>query len=127
MAKLTKKRILLIEDDEYIRDIYQEVLTNEGIQVDISVDGDEGLAKVQEITYDLVLLDIMMPKLDGIGFLKVLKESKAKTQLNKIILLTNLAQSKVIKKGLSLGAKTYLVKTDFTPHQLVEKIKTFLK
>lgn len=125
MNKNTK--ILIIEDDVYIKDVYHEVLTDEGFTVDTATDGQEGLVKAQEGGYSIILLDIMTPRLDGIGFLKSLKSNPAKTQNGPVILLTNLAHDPVIKEGLDLGAKSYIIKSDINPDQLVELVKSFLR
>lgn len=122
-----KKRILLIEDDAYTRDIYQEILEEAGFEVVLAIDGQEGLMKLKEDGYALVLLDVMMPKMDGISVLKALKAENLPTPpAQKIILLTNLGHDSVIQEALSLGASSYLVKSDLNPDQLVEKIKQFL-
>lgn len=120
-----KKRILLIEDDAYTRDIYQEILEEAGFEVILATDGQEGLMKLKEGGYSLVLLDVMMPKMDGISVLKALKAENLQTG-QKIILLTNLGHDSVIQEALTLGAAGYMVKSDLNPDQLVEKVKNFL-
>jgi len=121
-----KQKILVIEDDVYTRELYEEVLKEAGFLVETSVDGEEGIVKINEGTFDLVLLDIMMPKLDGLGVLKKLREKPAKGTEPKIVLLTNLAHDPVIKEALILGAGSYLIKSDLNPDQLVEKVKSLL-
>ena len=71
------KRILVVEDDQYIRDLYEEVLTEAGFEVDTAVDGEEGVVKAKKGGYNLILLDVMMPKLDGLGFLEELEKNKS--------------------------------------------------
>lgn len=121
------QKILVIEDDQYIRDVYQEVLTEVGYDVTTSVDGEEGLVKIREGGYSLILLDMMMPKLDGLGVLESLKQNASKTANGPIVLLTNLAHDPVISKALSLGAKDYLIKSDLNPDQLVTRVGELLK
>jgi len=121
------KKILIVEDDTYLRDLYEEVLKEDGFSVKIAVDGEEGLVTALEGGHDLILLDIMMPKLDGLGFLKSLKEKNALSKNGPIILLTNLAHDPVIKEGLDLGAKDFIVKSEITPDDLVKKVKDYLK
>lgn len=75
-----KKKILIVEDDVYIREVYVEVLTDSGFEVEQAQDGQEGLVKASKGGYDLILLDIMTPRLDGIGFLRALKDNPADTQ-----------------------------------------------
>ncbi len=117
----------MVDDDQYIRDLYQEILTEAQYNVETAVDGQEGLIKAQAGGYDLILLDAMMPKLDGLGFLKELKDSPAKTPNGPIILLTNLAHDKVIDEAKENGAKSYLIKSDMNPDQFLTNIRQFLE
>ncbi len=119
-------KLLVVDDDEYIRDLYEEVLKDADFDVDTAIDGKDGLEKITSGSYDLILLDIMMPKMDGVEVLRNLSEN-SKTNASKVVLLTNLAHDPVMKEALSLGAKAYLIKADMTPDQLVEKIKEYLK
>ena len=120
-----KKKILIIEDDHDVRELYAEVLRDEGFDVQEAVDGRSGLAKVLEDGYDLLLLDIMLPKFDGLEVLKTIKE-KAKVKGIPVILLTNLGRESIIKEGFSLGANGYLIKSEHTPEEIVEEVKKFL-
>ena len=120
-----KKKILIIEDDQDVRELYAEVLRDEGFDVQEAVDGRSGLAKVLEDGYDLLLLDIMLPKFDGLEVLKTIKE-KAKVKGIPVILLTNLGRESIIKEGFSLGANGYLIKSEHTPEEIVEEVKKFL-
>lgn len=121
------KKILLIEDDANAIDLYKEVLRNAGFSVISAIDGGVGLSKAQEGGYDLILLDIMLPKMDGLTVLSKLKESPAKRQNGPIILLTNLAHDPVIQEATKLGAVGYLTKSDINPDQLVKKVREYLK
>lgn len=121
------KKVLVVDDDQYIRDIYREILEGEKYQVDTAVDGQEGLLKAQEGGYDLILLDAMMPKVDGLGVLKGLQATPPKQENKVILLLTNLAHDKVIDEALQNGAKSYLIKSDMNPNQFLENIKKFLE
>lgn len=120
------KKILIVDDDLYIRDLYEEILKDEGYEVTSAADGKEGLDKLETGGYDLVLLDVMMPKIDGISVLSKLQIIEPKTKNGPIILLTNLSQGPVIEDGMKKGAKSYLIKADLTPDQLVKKVKEFL-
>ena len=119
-----KKKILIVEDDQDVRELYTEVLRDEGFEVAEAVDGQSGLAKVLEGTYDLLLLDIMLPKFDGLEVLKTIKE-KAKVKGIPVILLTNLGREAIIKEGFSLGADGYLIKSEHTPEEVVDEVKKF--
>lgn len=122
------KKVLIVDDDRDTRDIYSEFLTEASIEVFLAVDGEEGLAKIITDRYDLVILDIMMPKMDGLEILKKIKElpdgSIAKDTT--IVVLSALDQPKVIDEAMSLGAKGFLSKSSLTPDQALEKIKEYL-
>jgi two-component system response regulator ResD len=120
-----KKKILIIEDDQDVRELYSEVLRDEGFAVDEAVDGQSGLAKVLEGQYDLLLLDIMLPKFDGLEVLKTIKQ-KAEVKGIPVVLLTNLGREAIIKEGFQLGANGYLIKSEHTPEQIVGEVKKFL-
>jgi CheY-like chemotaxis protein len=117
-------KILIVDDDLYIRELYEEVLKGEGNEVETAVDGNEALEKLSKNTYDLVLLDVMMPKLDGLEVLGQIKEKAM--QHGPIVLLTNLSHGPVIDEGKEKGAAGFLIKADLTPDQLVAKVKEFL-
>lgn len=119
-------RVLIVDDDTYLRDLYEEVLKGEGYDVTTAVDGEDGLAKLQEGGFDLILLDVMMPKIDGLGVLKALREKPARQENKNIILLTNLAQDPIIQDGLGLGATSYLIKADITPDTLAQEVKKYI-
>lgn len=120
------KRILIVDDDLYIRELYEEVLKDAGFEVVGATDGKDGLVKIIEGGFDLILLDIMMPELDGLQVLHALKQTPAKKPNGKIILLTNLSHDPTIQEGLNSGASTYLIKADITPDQLIAKVKELL-
>jgi len=121
----TEKKILLVEDEDFIRDIYKRQLTMGGFTVDAFGNGQEGLAALSQNTYSLVLLDIMLPGMTGLDILKRIK-SDERTKNITVILLTNLGQESVINEGLALGAKEHIMKASITPDQLVEKVKQLL-
>lgn len=120
-------KILIIEDDAYIRDVYDEVLGEAGFNITTAVDGQEGLLKAREGGYDLVLLDVMMPKLDGLGVLRGLREKPPTKPNTRIVLLTNLAHNTIIEEAKKFGVDTYLVKSDLNPDELVAKVKEMVK
>jgi DNA-binding response OmpR family regulator len=120
------KKILIIEDDNFIADLYERELTNDGFEVAVAVDGLQGEVKAKEINPDLILLDIMLPHRNGLELLKALKENPV-TQGLKVLVLSNLGQEEAIKKALDLGAEGYLIKSSYTPKEVLNEIKTFLK
>ncbi len=124
--KEKKKIIMVVEDDFFVMDIYQTKLSQEGYEVIQAENGEEALQKIEKEKPDLVLLDIIMPQLDG---WQVLKKMKADERFKNIpvVLLTNLSQKENIDEGLKLGAQDYLIKSHFTPSEVLEKIKIYLK
>jgi len=122
----SKKKILIIEDDSTISNMYKTGLTNYGYEVTLAQDGEEGLKLVKTEKPDVILLDVIMPKLDGFAVLTQLQANVA-TKKIPVLMLTNLGQVEDKRRGKKLGAVDYVVKADFTPMQVSEKIKKFLK
>jgi len=120
------KKILIVEDDKFLRELIARKLRNEGYEVLEAVDGEEGLKKIKEIKPDLVLLDLILPGIDGF---EVLAKKKEDPQIEKIpvMLLSNLGQREDVERGLRLGAVDYLVKANFTPQEIIEKVKNLLE
>lgn len=123
-----KKKIMIVEDDYFVLDIYNMKFAQEGFKVIGAKDGVEALKKLKEesLTPDLILLDILMPYING---LEVLAEIRKIERLKEvpIILLSNLSQKADIETGMKLGASGYIIKSHFTPSEVLEKIKSFLK
>lgn len=120
------KRILIVDDDKFIRELYEEILTNEKYEVETAADGKTGLEKIQAGGYDLILLDVMMPQIDGIAIVQTLKESPPKKKNGPIIFLTNLANDPVIDQALQKGVKSCLSKADLTPEDFLKHVKKAL-
>jgi DNA-binding response OmpR family regulator len=123
---MNDKRILVVEDDQNNRNLYQTVLSNAGFKVDVAQDGSEGLTKCQVGGYDLVLLDVMLPKIDGVGILTELAKNPPKVPNKNIYLLTNLTHDPILKEALKLGATDVILKTDVNPDELTKKVKEIL-
>lgn len=123
---MSDKRILVVEDDQNNRNLYQTVLTNAGFKVEVAVDGSEGLTKCRAGGYDLVLLDVMLPKMDGVGILNELKKNPPKIPNKNIYLLTNLTHDPILTEAVSLGAIDVILKTDVNPDELVKKVTEIL-
>ncbi|HPN96233.1 MAG TPA: response regulator [Candidatus Moranbacteria bacterium] len=121
------QRIMVVEDDSFVMDIYQTKLTQEGYEVISASNGIEAIKKLEENKKpELILLDIIMPYMDGLEVLRKIKNNKNWKKIP-IILLTNLSQKEEVQEGLKLGAKDYLIKSHFTPSEVLEKIKIALK
>lgn len=117
--------IFIVEDDQFLRDLMERKLVKEGFRVETAIEGDTALQKIAETKPDLILLDIILPGMDGFTILEKLKQ-KAELAKIPVILLTNLGQKDDVEKGLKLGAVDYLVKAHFTPADIVEKVKSTL-
>ena len=117
--------ILLVEDDPLMLNMYQKVFNYEGFKIEIAKDGEEGLEKAKSQRPNLILLDIMMPRLDGLDLLKKLKADSNLTNIP-VVMLTNLSGVKYAKESLSLGAKEFLVKSEHDPKEVVEIVKKIL-
>lgn len=119
-------KILIVEDDQFLREFYQELLMAEGYSIDVAADGEIALQKIWNLDFDLILLDIMLPKKSGVDILHEMKTHPAKSQNIKVVILTNLGQDSVIKECFSLGAVGYLIKSALNPDQVLVEIKSHL-
>ena len=120
------KTILVIEDDKFLRELISRKLTGEGFDVLEAVDGEEGIKKIKEGKPDLVLLDLILPSIDGFEILTRVRDDPEVSSIP-VIILSNLGQREEVEKGLKLGAIDYLIKAHFTPGEIIEKIKNVLK
>lgn len=119
------KKILLAEDDQFLREMYSDVLKGEGYTVETAVDGEEALQKVANGGWDLVLLDIIMPKLSGLEVMQKVTQNPPQNPNKSIVFLTNLDKGEEIKQALILG-NGYLIKSQITPGDLVNEVKLYL-
>lgn len=122
---MAKAKILFIEDDVTLVKMYERKFVSDGYEMVVAYDGLEGLEKATKEKPDLVLLDIMLPKLDGLALFKKMRSQPA-TFNTPVILLTNFGQEDAVFECFKLGAVDYLVKTEVTPQQVVKKVETFL-
>lgn len=118
-------KILLIEDDSLIIKIYTTRLVADGFQVLSASNGEEGIRIAEQERPDLILLDIMMPKMDGFTVLESLRNHDALKHIP-IIVYSNLAQESEMKRALELGANEFIVKANISPTELVNKMKSYL-
>lgn len=121
------KKILIVEDEKYLRELYVEMLEEEGYSVDSKENGKDGYVAIKKGGYDLVLLDVMLPGIDGLEILKRIKDSPSEKPNKNIVLLTNLSMDLSISRGIALGIQGYLIKSDLTPGEFTEKVKEYLK
>jgi len=120
------KKILIIEDDKFLRELITQKLFKEGYEVSEAVDGEEGLKKIKEEKPGLVLLDLILPGIDGFEVLARMREEPTLSSIP-VIILSNLGQKEDVEKGLKMGAVDYLIKAHFTPGEIIEKIKAALR
>ena len=117
-----RKKILLIEDDDFIARAYKVGLEREGFEIEIASDGAQGFAAIKRDGHALILLDIILPKMDGFEVLQKLKE-EPHSQTIPVIILSNLGQDSDVERGKALGAVDYLVKANTSMDEVVKKVR----
>jgi CheY-like chemotaxis protein len=118
-------KVLIVEDDPLISRMYQKIFTFERFDVEVAANGEEALGKVTDFNPTLILLDVMMPKMNGLQVLEKLKEFD-QTKHIPVVMLTNLAGQQDAEIALSKGAVKYIIKSEFEPKQVVEMVKEVL-
>lgn len=122
--QITKKKILIVEDDFYMRDLYMTEARYEGYLVEGAVDGAEALIKIKSELPDIVLLDLMLPKVDGLTVLKTIK-SDPETNKISVVIITNMENDDIEKQAREAGAVDYFRKIEVNPGELIDKIKGY--
>ena len=115
------KKILLIEDEEIMISLLQRKLTMEGYEISVTRDGEEGLKAMREVRPDLILLDIIMPKMGGFEVMTEMQKDKTLAKIP-VMVISNSGQPVEIDRSQKLGAKDWLIKTEFDPQEVVEKV-----
>lgn len=115
------KKILIIEDDKFLRELISQKISKQGYIVVEAIDGEDGIEEFKKEKPDLILLDLILPGIDGFEVLSQIK-SNAELSNTPVIILSNLGQKEDIEKGINLGADDYLIKAHFTPNEIIEKI-----
>lgn len=128
MVKPTKlaSKILIVDDDPYILKMYELKLGLENYEIETAENGKIALEKIKSFRPDVILLDILMPEMDGFGVLSEMKKDSDHKKI-KVIVLTNFGESKNLSKAKALGAGDFIVKTQFTPSQVLERVKEILR
>ncbi len=121
-----KKKILLIEDESILAEMYKDKFTQAGFKVDVAMDSEEGLKLTRKEKPDLVILDILLPKENGITFLKWMKEDNDISSIP-VLIFSNYDDPETKKAAADFGVKDYLIKADYTPKKIVEKVKSYLQ
>lgn len=119
------KKILFIEDEAALQKTFSDVLTQEGFKVLNALDGEQGLRMAKSERPDLILLDLILPKVHGFEVLKILKEDSATKDIS-VIVLTNLESTNDVERAIELGATTYLVKANYDLEDVIKKVKNAL-
>ncbi|MFH1584557.1 MAG: response regulator [Patescibacteria group bacterium] len=119
------KRILFIEDESALQKAFSDTLAEEGYEVVSALDGEIGLRLAKEKKPDVILLDLVLPRLHGFDVLSRLKQDE-ETKHIPVIVMTNLEEMENVQKALELGATTYLVKSNYQLHDVVERVKQLL-
>ncbi len=115
------KKILIVEDDKFLRELIARKLVKMGYNILQAVDGEKGLESIKENKPDVVLLDLILPGIDGFEVLSLMGKDEEVAQIP-VLVLSNLGQKEDVERALNLGAKDYLIKAHFTPEEIIEKI-----
>lgn len=122
----TLKKVLIAEDDQFISKAYMQGFKRQGFDVILAMDGNEALLKAKTEKPDIILLDLIMPIKNGFEVLKELKEMPD-FKYTPIIILSNLGQEADVEKGKNMGATEYLVKTNSSMHDVIDKVNQYLQ
>ncbi len=120
-----KNKILVVEDEKTLRFLIVQSLKDDGFEVYESIDGEEGIKLAKESKPDLILLDLLLPGMNGFDVLSQLKRDSS-TESIPVIILSNCGQEEEIERGMKLGATDYLVKAHFTLDEIAERVKKIL-
>ena len=120
-----KKSVLIIEDDQFLAKMLEQMIKSKGYRAEKASSGKEGLNKFLHHKYDLILLDIILPDIDGFELLEKIRKNKS-TKETPILILSNLGQEEDINQGLRLGANDYIIKSDFSLDEVLSKIKKYV-
>ena len=123
--KNKNRKILIVEDDSFLSDMYTTKFQMKGYMVGLAKNGREAMEEIKKEKPDIILLDVLMPQMDGFEFLENFKKKKEFGNIP-VIILTNLGQKREVEKGLNLGADDYIIKAYFTPKEVVEKVENLL-
>lgn len=124
MLESAVHKVLIIDDDPFISEMYVLKFKDEHFDVLVAQSGKDGLKKISEYDPDVILLDVVMPDMDGFQLLEELKKQGGRPR--KIIMLTNLGQKEDVERGMALGVRDYMVKAHFTPSEVAERVKKLL-
>lgn len=118
-------KVLIIEDDPLMLRMYQKIFSFDGYEVETATDGEMGIEKVRSVKPTIVLLDVMMPKMNGLEVLEKIK-ADPETKAIPVIMLTNLAGQQDVDKALTMGAVKYIIKSEYEPKQVSDMVKEII-
>jgi DNA-binding response OmpR family regulator len=119
------KKVLIVEDDQFLADAYKAKFSHyKDIQIDLARDGNEALAKIEESQPDAIVLDLVMPNLDGFALLKALREADVSVP---ILVSSNLDSQEDIKRAINMGAEGYFIKSDSTVKDIIDKVVSIMQ
>jgi len=119
------QKILLVEDDKFLRDLIAKKLKIERYEVIEALDGESGIIQAKKVSPDLILLDLILPGINGFNVLAKIKSEVATNKIP-VIVLSNLSQQEEVERALKLGATNFLIKANLTPKEIIAKIKGVL-
>lgn len=123
----TKIKILVVEDEQYMRELYTEILAEQGYSVESADNGEKAYEMITQGKFDLILLDLVMPTLSGIDVVRKLRDKyPANVGFPKIVVLTNLGELSTIAEVVSQGVRGYIIKSDVTPDKFLSEVKSYL-
>ncbi len=121
-----KQKILIVEDDKLMADVYVESLANQPYDVEVVENGKAALKRMSKGGYDLVLLDVILPEMDGWQILTALKNKPPKKPNKKLVLMSNMAEENLQKEAARFGINEVMIKSDITPGEMAKKVKEYL-
>lgn len=121
----TGKKIVIVEDDKFLRDVISQKLSKEGFLVQAAENGEDGVKLIFGVTPDIILLDIILPGIDGFEVLERIKKDE-KTKNIPVLMLSNLSQKADIDRAKMLGAEDFMIKSNFTPSEISARLKEIL-
>lgn len=118
--------LLIVEDDLSLQNLYKKIFTQAGYQVQVASHGQEALDRLETQHFDLILLDVMLPRLSGLDVLKTLRQSSALNQKTSVILVSNLDEPDFHKTAQEMGILGYINKANLTPRQVLDRVRSYL-
>ena len=122
----SETKVLIVDDDEFLLEMYALKFKESGFVVEIAKNGEEAVQKAKEVSPDVMLLDVVMPRMDGFDVLRVLRKENIAPRAV-VLILTNLGQKDDFDRGIKLGATDYIVKAHYTPSEVVKKVQSLLE